>query len=520
MKKTSNQIFIITSTSLLSFGISYAGISQTPLHLTAAVNPNVLLNMSVETPMGGSAYNDQVALLANGASCGGRTNNVGSCYFSTEEYLGYFDSKKCYLYQTSNHGSDSSTGNPTSGYFYPKQAANADYSCQGGGRFSGNFMNWATMTAMDMFVLTMTGGNRVVDLADETIVRRARKQNNDNWFQYKRVATAVNVNPGSVTPFSGSDYYIYNTSFGVQFGTTKANSNSSPSNSYNLKIKVCDPTVIANNQEDSLEENCISYGDGNFKPDGLIQNKSDNIRFAITSYLFNSNKSRDGGVLRANMKYTGLLSPDGSGGKQVNLEKEVNENGTLVANPNSTDATASSVSKSGVINFINQFSNPGYKSYDPVSELFYESIRYYKNLGPTPEYSSSLATGENGGFPVITSWQDPIQYSCQKNFIVAINDAFPWLDKKLPGNTFLSTSLQAGDFGQPSNPDTSINVTTLTNQVGVLEGLSSLGTTIQWGRDNSFYVAGLAYYANTQDLRSDFDDKQTVQNVYDRYSGI
>lgn len=512
MIKTFQKLFILASTCLLTISVSYAGLAQTPLHLIAAVNPNILLNMSVETPMGGAAYNDQVGTLANGASCGGRFSNVGTCYFSTEEYLGYFDPNKCYSYNNADHASDSSTGNPESGYFYPVQATAADHSCQGGGKFSGNFMNWASMTAIDMFVVTMTGGNRVVDLEDETIIRRARKQNSDSWFPYKRVATSVNVNPGSVTPLSGADYHIYNTSFGVQFGTSKSNSNSSPTNSYNLKIKVCDSSVISGDQTASLEENCKSYGDSNFKPEGLIQENSDSMRFAITSYLYNKTMERHGGVLRANMKYTGLIRPDGSGGKEINPEKEIDENGILVVNPNPTDATASNVTKSGVINFINKFSNPGYKVFDPVSELFYETVRYYKNLGPTPEYSSNLTAGENGGFPVITTWDDPIQYSCQKNFIVAINDAFPWLDKKLPGTSFTANTYSNDDYGEPSNPDTSINVTTLTNAVGNLEGIASLGTKIDSiGRGNSFYVAGLAYYANTQDIRSDFDGKQSVR---------
>lgn len=547
MSNVLNKLLIITSTSLLTFNIAYAGIAQVPLHLTATVDPNVLLNMSVELPMGGAAYNDQPGTLSGGETCTGRpSTNLGTCYVADEDqvYLGYFDPEKCYLYNNSNHASDSSTGNPTTGYFYPVQAANSDHSCSSG-RFSGNFMNWATMTSIDMFILTMTGGNRVVDLTDETIIRRARKHDNNSWFPFKRVASSVNVNPNTVTPFSG-DIFIYNTSFGVQFGTTETNSKDSPTNSYNLKIKVCDSTVISGDPEASREENCQPTGGNNYKPEGLIQEHSDNMRFAITSYLFNLNRERDGGVLRANMKYTGLLRPDGSGGKEANPEKEVNEDGTFVANPNPTDATASSVSKSGVINFINQFSNPGYKSKDPVSELFYETIRYFKNLGPTPEYSSSLTSGENGGFPVITNWQDPIQYSCQKNFIVAINDAFPWLDKKLPGTTFTSSTfgepshtLINGDFGQPSNPDSSINVTTLTNTVGNLEGITSIKVgctatncnmdanntkslvgsglgevfgTLTWaGRENSYYVAGLAYYANTQDIRPDLEEKQTVR---------
>jgi type IV pilus assembly protein PilY1 len=550
LTKVVYKFLVIALTCLMTISVSFAGISQTPLLLTAAVNPNVLLNMSVEIPMGGAAYNDQAGILEGGTTCNGRDSGTyGECYFSSEEevYIGYFDSKKCYKYESSNHASDSSTNNPTNGYFYPYSVAASDHTCSGSDEFSGNFMNWATMTAMDMFIYTMTGGNRVVDTEDETIIRRARKYDNNNWFPVKQVRTDRNVVPSTVTPFAGSMYWIHNTPFGVKFGPSLASAtSSSPANYYNVKIKVCDENTISNNEAASLEENCKSFGEGIYKPEGLIQNKSDNMRFGITSYLFNSDPERGGGVLRANMKYTGLLRPNGSGGKESNPEKEVNENGTLVVNPNPTDATASSVSKSGVINFINKFSDPGYKGYDPVSELFYETIRYYKNLGPTPEYSNNLAVGENGGFPVITTnWQDPIQYSCQKNFIVAINDAFPWLDKKLPGTSFTSSTfgspahtLRDNDYGQPSNPDASINVTTLTNTVGTLEGLTSLtvgctaancdmnmtskslansglgevfGTAPSAGRENSYYVAGLAYYANTQDLRSDITDKQTVR---------
>lgn len=40
---------------------TYAGVTlaETPLYLTNDVAPNVLLEVSVETPMGGAAFNDQ-----------------------------------------------------------------------------------------------------------------------------------------------------------------------------------------------------------------------------------------------------------------------------------------------------------------------------------------------------------------------------------------------------------------------------------------------------------------------------
>ncbi|MEQ1527717.1 MAG: hypothetical protein ABL925_00260, partial [Methylococcales bacterium] len=179
--------FIIVG--LFSINTSYAAIAQTPLFLTISVDPNVLFNMSVETPMGGAAYNDQ----PNGALCTstsfpkGRINDggeVGVCYIKAKKYLGYFDPNKCYDYKSD------------SGWFEPStNLPNSNHECNG--QYSGNFMNWATMTAMDMFTWTMTGGNRVVDTANNnTVVQRARKTDNDSWFPHKLIsATQNNVAP-------------------------------------------------------------------------------------------------------------------------------------------------------------------------------------------------------------------------------------------------------------------------------------------------------------------------------------
>lgn len=489
--------------------------------------------MSVETPMGGAAYNDQ----PDGGSCGGRVDDggtVGVCYFKTKTYLGYFDPDKCYVYDTTNNR------------FNPDDdTINDDHECDGT-QYSGNFMNWATMTAMDMFVWTMTGGNRIVDNADNTtVIRRMRKQNSDSWFPHKLISAARNVAPSTVTPWNDTKIYIHNTDFGVEFGTTRGGTDKG---TRNVNIRVCDKTM--------LESNCVAYDSGNYyKPEGLIQKNADHMRFGVTSYSNTSGNGVDGGVLRSNIKYVGALKPNGSGGTEDNSNKEVKTDGTLELNPNPDDATASSVTKSGVIPYLNKFSDIGYKSNDPASELFYESIRYFKNLGPTSEYLNN-ATGTED-FPKLAAnkWQDPILQRCQKNFIIGINDANPWKDKKLPGTFFTESTLASfnnhtisDDFGEPTTPDTDIIVRTLTNTVGDLEGLTGtsqcIGCTVNsctsgtttptatnktitalgevFGtcpapqKENSYYIAGLAYYANTQDIRTtsqgrtDIDDKQTI----------
>ena len=77
--------------------------------------PNVLINLSVETPMQGAAYNDQFDdgetnssfvcendfaraqySADTGLIGGNNAKTVGRCYHKAKIYLGYFDSKKCY----------------------------------------------------------------------------------------------------------------------------------------------------------------------------------------------------------------------------------------------------------------------------------------------------------------------------------------------------------------------------------------------------------------------------------------
>tara|TARA_R110001583_G_scaffold12529_1_gene55529 strand:- start:313 stop:4122 length:3810 start_codon:yes stop_codon:yes gene_type:complete len=508
--------------SALVANLVVAAIAQVPLHVSTTADPNVLFNMSVENPMGGAAYNDQPGTFPLGATCGGRITKgggaVGSCYFASETYLGYFDPKKCYLYE--------------SGVYVPKGATNALHQCSA--QFSGNFMNWASMTAMDMFVWTMTGGNRVVDTNSNTVIKRMRKTNtaNDSWFPHKYLAAATNVAPSTVTPWSDAEIYVANTDFGIKFGISRDGSQKA---SHDLKVQVCNSALVP-------ESNCKRYG-SYYKPEGLVQKNAANMRFAATSFSLNGNANVHGGVLRSNMKYVGPTMPDGSGGLITNPLAEFDSGGLLLSNPNASDATASGVSNSGVINYLNKLSDIKYKSLDPAGELFYESIRYFKNLGPTSEYSSVLSNADLGGFPAVSSWQDPIQYSCQKNFILGINDANPWLDKKLPGSffttaTFKGRILAGQDYGEPTTPDTSINVTTLTNRVGDLEGLNGtnqrigctadlcdmstvapkhmaklgevMGTSPAPQKENSYYIAGLAFYANTTDIRTDLTGKQTI----------
>lgn len=542
--------------SLLALAINVSAhgaplnLQDVPLFLTASVDPNVLINMSVETPMGGAAYTDNTGIPAG---CGGRVTvgsntDIGTCYFPTTEYLGYFDPNKCYTYSSNK--------------FIPAGATGANHTCTT--KWSGNFLNWVSMTAIDMFILNMTGGNRTTDSTTETVIRRARKTDNNSWFPRKALNAGVNVAPSTVTPYSDATLYFHNTTWGFDVGTSfnRATSNGQTPDrgQYTTAVRVCSSAA-------GLESNCVAYGNSPtyYKPEGLIQKNANSKRFGVLSYTLDNTDSRDGGVLRSKMKYVGPTLPDGT----TNAAAEYETTGLLRTNPDGAAGL-----NSGVINYINKFSDAGYKSFDPIGELFYEGVRYFKNLGPTPEYSSGITTAQYGGFAIVTNWDDPIAHRCQKNFTVAINDANPWYDKTLPGTSFtnanligaagVSYALGGQDFGEPSNPDSDINVTTLTNRVGELEGLNGttwsnngtwqvtdaggnvtasgqndsvgggagtfdnsvsnkvvarlgevMGTSPAIQKQNSYYIAGLAYYANTTDLRTetDMDNDRGIQTV-------
>jgi type IV pilus assembly protein PilY1 len=393
------------------------------------------------------------------------------------------------------------------------------------------------MTAFDMFTLTMTGGNRVADTTSLTVIERTKRESNDSWFPRKIVTSSQNVAPSTVTPWSDSTIYIRNYDWTVAFGTSNGGNQKG---TYNVRIKVCDESA-------GLEANCVKYGTSpNFyyKPEGLMQQNADSKRFAVTSYVGNSSRT-DGGVLRAKMKYIGPFMPDGNGNWVSNPNAEFGADGLFITDPDN-QAGSGGVVDSGVMNYLNKFSRAhGYKSLDPASELFYESLRYFRGQsvaspGPTTDYLAQNDS-ERGGFPAYTTWNDPIQYWCQKNFIIGINDANPWKDKELPGTHFTSSSFSgeniSDDYGTPSNPDSFFDVAAWTDDVGDEEGLTGtsqcigcvsgdcdsnannktipglgqvFGTCPYPQKENSYYIAGLAYQANTTDIRPDLVGEQTV----------
>ena len=198
-----------------------------------------------------------------------------------------------------------------------------------------------------------------------------------------------------------------------------------------------------------------------------------------------------------------------------------------------------------------------YKVNDPVSELYYEALRYLQgNKGPT----SNAITGLTGvvatdkllteNYPAYRTWDDPFAgftdstsktgKGCLRNNIATIADVFTTYDRSVPGNPTTNT----GDFARGADSLPALDVPAWTSVVGGFEsggavsyndsqgraqtttnlsgnttyswlnnastwttgagaGTTTSTLTTQGNAGGSYHMAGMAYWANTQIFRSD-----------------
>ena len=533
-------------------------VAQSPLYVGSNVPGNLALVPSVEFPTVVSAANLQ------------------GTYTSGGTFVGYFDSLKCYSYQWSD--------NEAERYFYPVSVT-SNKICPGR-LWSGNFLNWAATQTIDPFRSALTGGYRVRDNAAETWLEKAwGEQGGTGNFEHRSVtggetanatpaqwgsiqmriiglgnkmrfgANAGNVQGGvNVVSYNPSSHPLNNEWVSTGFLTGAFGNNLTYEVS--IRVKVCDASV-------GLEANCVRYPNGQYKPEGLIQEYSNRILYSAFSYQNVDGSSLDGGVLRANQKFVGPQTFYPEQGALANPNREWDpETGIQIQNPDPSDATATNavvaagggncgvtggcvIRNSGVINYINKFGqmNTGknVKSQDNVSELYYAATRYFKNLPDVPEYNVLSGDATNryrraDGFPIITNWRevrngvrirDPMRYACQTNAILGIGDTNTWQDKNLPSATATAGS------SEPTKPalvreDTSVDVIEdmvriFRKEFGWSDATARARATRDWFNNsdhkNSGYIAALAYDANTRDIRpasrpNGFPGVQTISTYW------
>lgn len=489
--------------------VAATDLADKPILTGNSVQGNVAITISAEFPTAvGSSYR-------------------GASYDNSIDYIGYFDNKKCYDYHGDAIDSEQR-------YFEPVSSA-SNHQCTN--MWSGNFLNYALTQTIDPLRKALTGGHRSVDTATKTVLEKAYGSVNGSGTNSPTIASNVN----KYTPFSWSSVNVKIGTLGKKFRITRSGN----LNGAGIEIgTVLNPNIPSSYSNDTvfefyarvqvcvagmLEDNCTQYG-SNYKPTGLIQKNSKKLNFAAFGYLNHSYQPRDGGVLRAEMRPLGPLVANPGSVDTANPNPEWDANtGVFYTNPQPAVASASGVSNSGVINYLNKFglSALGYKSYDPVSELVYTVSRYYRNKGNVASYTSGLDAAMIDGFPVITTWNDPVQYSCQANFIIGIGDANTWNDANLPGSTSrgsqepsipaeVTADLGTGDMSAAATAIVNnLNVATATNRVGDLQGTPSPLSNFNTGASQArYYMAGIAYDLHTRDIRPDFDGKQTVSTYW------
>lgn len=184
-------------------------IDSTPLSKQTSVPGNLVLVPSVEWPTVVTQANDPGVAEAS------------ANYNPVSSYAGYFNVDLCYAYSY-----DATEANR---YFYPVVGTGTNHSCSGktGGSpsqrlWSGNYMNWVSMQAIDTFRLALTGGYRVhrpaegtppsvtlkgSNLADSTWATSEmanttylEKGNSDRWTNNYTLLRRLTTNLADATP--------------------------------------------------------------------------------------------------------------------------------------------------------------------------------------------------------------------------------------------------------------------------------------------------------------------------------
>ena len=440
-------------------------IGQTPLAgVQSAYQPNVVLVPSVEYPTAGGAYSsDEFANPDLWKEIKGYLLLDPTKGHFRRAYKGYFDPAKCYTFVPDYNN----------GYFHATSMAQMpDYGCPGQNEFSGSVLNWGTMSALDMFRKTLTGGNRVYgtgvnasdyregDGAKTGHVYLRRAMFNEGWntraisfghedtaayrtrmrfrgirasqmsqnelarYVPKRVVDAM-MN-GSVQDFqyiredgtlggkvfsgrfADGNLYFHNYNYGFIFARAVRSSN----NELFYVAKRINNNDLTNRYLPVVVRVCDS-------------NTGEDAKFCVPY----GNKRKPEGLIQANARkgarfaafgflYTRADDVDGGVLRAPMKYLTIPTGMSSIPNPQEWDANTgelklnpdgASEGNSGVINYINKFGDiKGYKDTDPSGELYYAAMRYLR--GKSAVYvPGRISNDAKDGFPVYSSWRDPLK---------------------------------------------------------------------------------------------------------------
>lgn len=502
-----------------SLHASLDSIAPAPLFTGRSAPPLIMLIMDRSHRLYTAAYDDASDINQDG--------NIEYHFVPELTYDGYFDPNLCYQY------------NAATQYFYVYGPSGTLKQCPGA--WSGNFLNYLTMSKMDLLRKNIYGGYRVVDTPTTTILERALIPQDGHTFgkEYSTYLTAF-YDIGAYTPFSvpaGSQRHLFinTTRQGVPLLRVINNSNHhlldwigipppsgdqrffdgqtgpeiiEPMVDYVVRIKACDVNA-------QLESYCKRYSDHSIKPVGILQAYGEEGRayFGLMSGSYDSNLV--GGTLRQNIQ---------SIGHEINPE------------------TGQFINTPGIIQTMNHFIFNGFNSNfmhdcgfittramtngecsmwgNPLSNMMYETLRYFSGKTmPTGAYQLGQSRDQSLQLPA-PSWESPYTQHprCSPLMSVVLSSGDPNYDSThIPGSAFeglasdLNPSLNSAQLGQEifNHAGLGTDVLSMIGQSGAsgnflptAKNVSSFGTLqginpAEAYAQGGYYSASVAYYGQS-----------------------
>lgn len=176
------QLLDVSAPALADTGPEFSAL---PPSLSMGAPPLVMLALGRDHKLYYEAYNDASDLNEDG--------KLDVHYVPSIDYYGYFDSRKCYDYDK------------TANLFVPTSVT-PDKRCVGAGaddKWSGNFLNYLTMSRMDTIRKVLYGGYRSVDTDTETVLQRVFiPQDAHSWGKEYTSVEEDGYDIAHYTPFS------------------------------------------------------------------------------------------------------------------------------------------------------------------------------------------------------------------------------------------------------------------------------------------------------------------------------
>ena len=535
-------LVIISCTLFFNVGFVNAtplSLATKPLYTGTTESPMMMLVMGRDHTLYYEAYNNASDLNGDGI--------LDIKFMPDYDYEGYFDPYKCYAYAGTNE-------------FIPHSIATTDsrICVANTNHWSGNFLNYLTMSRMDVLRKVLYGGTRSADNEGETFLERVFIPQDAHSWGKAYISEAVDgYKISDFTPldsplantqhFFGSVTYIgygqdpilrvrknvtvNSVDGGVwDWASTERPVLEATGDDYVVRVKVCVAGL--------LETNCKRYpkGAGIYKPTGLLHDygSDDEMLFGLLTGSYEKHLS--GGVLRKVMsKFS----------EEVDADTGIFNNTGIVATINKLRINGFSyVDKfqympNWKIKFTTSLVEGQYTDWgNPIGEMLYETMRYYAGEGaPSSTYSATGDIDTSLGLP---SWDDPYdgRGTCARPNVLLISDINPSYDSdQLPGvyTQFSSTyngSILKGDDNGNFDVSTLLGVISTTEDktsgkffigqsgtvndgaptVKDITGLASVRglAPAEPTKKGSYSSVAAAYFGLTNDIHK---DKSNAQNV-------